>query len=81
MYGISIDVNEKYEMMVIKEIFGEYVYKVVISLMKLMIGYLLGVVGVVEVIFFIKLIIDGVIFLIINYEILDLECDLDYVLN
>lgn len=66
VYGISMYYNDKYEIMVIKIVFGEYVYKFVVSFIKLMIGYFLGVVGGIEVIFFVFVIKEGVILLIIN---------------
>lgn len=49
--------------------------------MKLMIGYLFGGVGGIEIIFIVLIIVDGIMLLIINYDVVDLECDFDYVFN
>lgn len=81
VYGILIKVNDKGEIVVVKFVFGKYVYEFLISLIKLMIGYLLGVLGVVEVIIIVFVFKEGFLFLIINYKILDFECDLNYVFN
>lgn len=65
----------------IKNIFGDVVKLLKVSLIKLMIGYLLGVIGGIEVIFFVLLICDLKVVFIIYVIILDEECDLDIVLN
>lgn len=47
--------------------------------MKLMIGYLLGGFGGIEVIVIVMVFVEDKILLIINLDNFDLECDLDYV--
>lgn len=80
VYGIFMLVGDKVEVQVVKIIFGEVVSCVLVSFMKFMIGYLLGVVGVVEFIYFILVLCDQVVLLIINLDNLDEGCDLDFVL-
>lgn len=79
VYGIFILVGDIVEIVVVKSVFGEYVYVLLMSLIKLMIGYLLGVVGVVEVIFSVLVLCDQVVLLIINLDNLDEGCDFDLV--
>lgn len=81
VYGILILLGDFGEMMVMKIVFGDYVYRMMVSLIKLMIGYLFGVVGGVEVIFLVLVLCDNIILLIINLQQLGEGCDLDYVFN
>lgn len=81
VYGIFMLLGDLGEIMVMKIVFGDYVYKMMVSFIKLMIGYLLGVVGGVEVIFLVMVLQDNVILLIINLQQLGEGCDLDYVFN
>lgn len=53
-----INVGDKVEILVVKIIFGDVVKDVMVSLFKLMMGYLLGVVGLVELIIIILLFVD-----------------------
>lgn len=69
VYGILIFVGDVKELGVIKNIFGDKI--LVIFLIKLMMGYLLGVVGVYEVIYLLLMLDNGFIVLSINIEILD----------
>ncbi|MHB1126017.1 MAG: beta-ketoacyl-ACP synthase II [Bacillota bacterium] len=80
-HGTSTDLNDKYETMAIKEVFGPYAYKVPISSTKSMTGHLLGAAGAIEVIACVLAIVNGVIPPTINYEHPDPDCDLDYVPN
>ncbi len=80
-HGTSTSLNDKYETMAIKKVFGEHAYKVPISSTKSMTGHLLGAAGSVELIAAVKAINEGVIHPTINYENPDPECDLDYVPN
>lgn len=50
VYGISILVNDKNEILVIKSVLGECVLQILVSFIKLMIGYLLGGFGGIEVV-------------------------------
>ncbi|HHW39069.1 MAG TPA: beta-ketoacyl-ACP synthase II [Bacillales bacterium] len=80
-HGTSTDYNDKYETMAIKEVFGEYAYKLAVSSTKSVTGHLLGAAGAVEAIFSVKAITDGIIPPTMNLETPDPECDLDYVPN
>lgn len=80
-HGTSTDLNDKFETMAIKEVFGEHAYKVPISSTKSMTGHLLGAAGGIESVIAIKSITDSIVPPTTNYETPDEECDLDYVPN
>lgn len=80
-HGTSTPLNDVMETKAIKQIFGEYAYRVPISSTKSMIGHLLGAAGGVEAIAAIKSIETGIIHPTINHEEPDPDCDLDYVPN
>ena len=80
-HGTSTVLNDASETKAIKDALGEHSKKVPISSNKSMIGHLLGAAGVVEAIFTVLTIRDGIIPPTINYKTPDPECDLDYVPN
>jgi 3-oxoacyl-[acyl-carrier-protein] synthase II len=80
-HGTSTILNDICETKAIKAALGDHSRKVAISSNKSMIGHLLGAAGVVEAIFTVLTIRDGIIPPTINYETPDPECDLDYVPN
>ncbi len=80
-HGTSTLLNDKYETMAIKSVFGDYADEIVISSTKSMTGHLLGAAGGVETIITVLAINDKVVPPTINYENPDPECDLDYVPN
>lgn len=80
-HGTSTELNDKFETIAIKHVFGPRAYKIPISSTKSMIGHLLGGAGSVELIASIMSIITGKIHPTINYQEPDPECDLDYVPN
>jgi len=80
-HGTSTELNDKFETMAIKTVFGEYAYKVPISSTKSMTGHMLGAAGAVEAIACVKALEEGIIPPTINYEYPDPECDLDYTPN
>ena len=80
-HGTSTPYNDKYETAAIKEVFGDYAYKVAVSSTKSMTGHLLGAAGGIEAIFTALSIRDGIIPPTIHIETQDPECDLDYVPN
>lgn len=80
-HGTSTPMNDKIETKAIKDVFGEYAYKLAVSSTKSMTGHLLGAAGGVEAVITVKAIDDGVVPATINYETPDPECDLDYVPN
>ncbi|MCM8818632.1 MAG: beta-ketoacyl-[acyl-carrier-protein] synthase family protein [Candidatus Omnitrophica bacterium] len=70
-----------YETIAIKNIFGEYAYKIPVTSIKSMIGNPFGAAGVLQLIGGILAFEEGIISPTINYEYPDSLCDLDYVPN
>ena len=77
-HGTSTPLNDKFETMAIKEVFGEEAYKIPISSTKSMTGHLLGSAGSLEAVASVLAIQHGTIPPTINLEHLDPDCDLDY---
>ncbi|ADL07821.1 beta-ketoacyl-ACP synthase II [Thermosediminibacter oceani] len=80
-HGTSTPLNDKYETMAIKGVFGEHAYKLLISSTKSMTGHLLGAAGAVEAIASVMTVYTDEVHPTINYENPDPECDLNYVPN
>lgn len=80
-HGTSTELNDKYETMAIKSVFGEYAKDFAVTSTKGITGHLLGAAGGIESVISIKSITDNVIPATINYETPDPDCDLDYVPN
>jgi 3-oxoacyl-[acyl-carrier-protein] synthase II len=80
-HATSTDIGDICETRAIKQVFGDYAYKVAISSTKSMTGHLLGGAGGVEMAACALAIRDSVIPPTINLENPDKECDLDYVPN
>lgn len=80
-HGTSTQLNDKFETMALKTVFGERAKKVPISSNKSMTGHLLGATGAVELIATILSIHNQTAPPTINYKEPDPECDLDYVPN
>ncbi len=78
-HGTSTELNDKYETMSIKSVFGHKVPPV--SSIKSMTGHLLGAAGGVEMVATAFAVKNDIIPPTINYENPDPECDLDYVPN
>ncbi len=79
-HGTSTPLNDKYETVAIKKVFGEDT-KVSVSSTKGNTGHLLGAAGGIEAIICVKAIEDEYIPATIGYQVPDEECDLDIVPN
>lgn len=80
-HGTSTTLNDVFETISIKRVFGDYAYQVPVSSTKSMTGHLLGAAGGIESIVCVQVIQTGIIPPTINYENPDEQCDLDYVPN
>lgn len=78
-HGTSTILNDLYETMAIKKVFGERAYTIPVSSTKSMIGHTVGAAGVIEGAVTVMSIINGVIPPTINLNNPDPELDLDYV--
>ena len=80
-HGTSTPLNDKFETIAIKKVFGEYSKKLLISSTKSMTGHLLGAAGGIEAAFTVMAINESVVPPTINLENPDPDCDLNYVPN
>ncbi len=80
-HGPGTEVGDPIETKAIKDLFGDYAYRLPISSTKSMVGHALGAAGAIEAQVCVKTITEGIIHPTINYEVPDPECDLDYVPN
>ena len=78
-HGTSTDLNDKFETMAIKTLFGDHAKKIAVSSNKSMIGHMLGAAGAVEFIATSLSIKNDIVPPTLNLENPDPECDLDYV--
>jgi 3-oxoacyl-[acyl-carrier-protein] synthase II len=80
-HGTSTPLNDKYETIAMKRMYGDHAYKLAISSTKSMTGHLLGAAGGIEAAFTVLTIKDGVVPPTINNNDPDPDCDLNYVPN
>jgi len=79
-HGTSTELNDKFEAMAVKDLFGEHVKKLVLNATKSMIGHTLGAAGAIEAAVVILSIQNGVVHPTLNLEEPDPECEgLDFV--
>ena len=77
-HGTSTGLNDKYETMAIKRVFGDLAYRIPVSSSKSMIGHTISAAGGVEAVITIMSMKTGILTPTINYNP-DPELDLDYV--
>jgi 3-oxoacyl-[acyl-carrier-protein] synthase II len=80
-HGTSTMLNDLYETMAIKKVFGERAYQIPVSSTKSMIGHTVGAAGVIEGAVTVMSIAEGIIPPTIHLNNPDPELDLDYVPN
>ncbi|RJP75305.1 MAG: beta-ketoacyl-[acyl-carrier-protein] synthase family protein [Candidatus Abyssobacteria bacterium SURF_17] len=79
--GVSTQMLDKMETLALKELFGEYAYRLPISAIKSMLGIPNSSVGPMELVSALLTLQNDIIPPTINYEEPDPDCDLDYVPN
>ncbi len=80
-HGTSTPLNDKYETIAIKRLFGDHAYKLNVSSTKSMTGHMLGATGGAEAILTVLSLFESFIPPTINYEFPDEDCDLNYTPN
>jgi len=80
-HGTSTNLNDLYETMAIKQVFGERAYSIPVSSSKSMIGHTIAAAGAVEASITVLSIRHQLVTPTINYDLPDPELDLDYVPN
>ena len=80
-HGTSTPLNDRYETMAIRGVFGEYADRIAVSSTKSMTGHAMGAAGAIEAFVCAKVIETGCIPPTINYRHPDPELTLDYVPN
>ena len=80
-HGTSTPLNDKFETIAMKRMYGDHAYNLKISSTKSMTGHLLGAAGGIEAAFSVLAIKEGIIPPTINIDDPDPDCDLNYVPN
>ncbi|MGA3012735.1 MAG: beta-ketoacyl-[acyl-carrier-protein] synthase family protein [Bacteroidales bacterium] len=80
-HGTSTELNDRYETMAIKRVFGDHAHNIPVSSSKSMIGHTIGAAGVIEGIITIMSLLNGIVTPTINLDVPDPDLDLDYVPN
>ncbi|MEP7082671.1 MAG: beta-ketoacyl-ACP synthase II, partial [Chloroflexota bacterium] len=80
-HGTSTPLNDRYETMAIRDVFGEHADRLAVSSTKSMIGHAMGAAGAIEAFVCVKTVQTGCIAPTINYRHPDPELTLDYVPN
>jgi beta-ketoacyl-acyl-carrier-protein synthase II len=80
-HGTSTPLNDRYETMAIRDVFGEHADRLAVSSTKSMTGHAMGAAGAIEAFVCVKAVATGCIPPTINYRHPDPELTLDYVPN
>ena len=80
-HGTSTQMNDKFETIAMKRMFGDHAYDLAISSTKSMTGHLLGAAGGIEAAFSVLSVNEGAIPPTINFDDPDPDCDLNYTPN
>lgn len=80
-HGTSTELNDRYETMAIKKVFGDRAPGIPVSSTKSMLGHTIGAAGAIEAIITALSLRDGILPPTINYNRPDPDLDLDYVPN
>ena len=80
-HGTSTPLNDRYETMAIREVFGAHADQLAVSSTKSMTGHAMGAAGAIEAYVCVKVLVTGCIPPTINYRRPDPELTLDYVPN
>ena len=80
-HGTSTELNDRYETMAIKRVFGDLAYHIPVSSSKSMLGHTIGAAGAIEAIITAMSLKNGILPPTINYHHPDPDLDLDYVPN
>ena len=80
-HGTSTELNDRYETMAIKRVFGDRAYQIPISSSKSMLGHTIGAAGAIEAIITAMSLKNGLLPPTINYHEPDPDLDLDYIPN
>ena len=80
-HGTSTELNDRYESMAIKKVFGDLAYQIPVSSTKSMTGHTIGAAGAIEAIITAMSLKNGILPPTINYHQPDPDLDLDYVPN
>ena len=80
-HGTSTPLNDKYETIAMKRMYGDHAYNLAISSTKSMTGHLLGAAGAIEAAFTVLAIRNDIVPPTINIENPDPDCDLNYIPN
>jgi 3-oxoacyl-[acyl-carrier-protein] synthase II len=80
-HGTSTPLNDKFETIAMKRMYGDHAYNLSVSSTKSMTGHLLGAAGGIEAAFSALAVQDGIVPPTINLDDPDPDCDLDYTPN
>ena len=80
-HGTSTELNDRYETMAIKQVFGDLAGCIPVSSSKSMIGHTIGAAGAIEAIITVQALKEGILPPTINYNDPDPDLDLDYIPN